>query len=191
MALFATKMLPKSSTAASGFEGCIVGEQPSFQIQSWRVRVSDVSETCSVSIVKELRAPALGARPPALNALFFLATLSKKQQLRESAFRSKQISMTSNSRGSDTVLTQPAGAQSNLLLRQARTVYRCGSRWRRLLPRKSQPCVTAVKARPELNSKGLGRGGRPLSSWKFPVAEAKPFPSAKKNRDRRLVEGHL
>ena len=34
--------------------------------------------------------------------------------------------------------------------------------------------VTAVKERRIHNFKGLTRGGRPLSRWKSPVAEAKP-----------------
>ena len=35
-------------------------------------------------------------------------------------------------------------------------------------------CVTTVKERPTHDFKGLTRGGRPLSRWKFPVAGAKP-----------------
>jgi hypothetical protein len=49
----------------------------------------------------------LGAQKPGPNALLFLTAFPKKQQLGESAFRSKQISKSSLRRGSDTVLSQP------------------------------------------------------------------------------------
>jgi hypothetical protein len=47
-------------------------------------------------------APALGAQKPGLFALPFLTTFSKKQQLGESALRSKQISKGLSTRVSDT-----------------------------------------------------------------------------------------
>jgi hypothetical protein len=55
-------------------------------------------------------ASALGAQKPGLFALLFLTTSSKKQQLGESALRSKQISKHPSSMGSDTVLTQEMDA---------------------------------------------------------------------------------
>jgi hypothetical protein len=45
---------------------------------------------------------------------------------------------------------------------------------RQTWPRRNGNCVTAVKERPIHDFKGLARGGRPLSRWKFPVAGAQP-----------------
>ena len=44
--------------------------------------------------------------------------------------------------------------------------------FRQLIPEPTH--VTAVKERPIHDFKGLTRGGRPLSRWKFPVAGANP-----------------
>jgi hypothetical protein len=44
--------------------------------------------------------------------------------------------------------------------------------FRQLIPEPTR--VTAVKERLIHDFKGLTRGGRPLSRWKFPVAGAKP-----------------
>ena len=47
-----------------------------------------------------------------------------------------------------------------------------GRKLRRPIPEPAH--VTAVKERPIHDFKGLTRGGRPLSRWKFPVAGTEP-----------------